>query len=64
MTKYGAKRGIITIGKVAPFGVGFTIGAGGNLLIARGVVKTAKAMFDSADQLNAADGDDDPTRDR
>ena len=64
VTKYGAKRGIITIGKVAPFGVGFTIGAGGNLLIARGVVKTAKAMFDSADQLNAADGDDDLTRDR
>ncbi len=55
VTKYGAKRGIITIGKVAPFGVGFAIGAGGNLLMARGVVKTAKAMFDSAEELNAED---------
>jgi len=55
VTKDGAKRGIITIGKVAPFGIGFTIGAGGNLLMARGVVKTARAMFDSAEELNAED---------
>lgn len=55
VTKYGTKRGIIAIGKVAPFGVGFAIGAGGNLVMARGVVKTAKIMFDSADALNSAD---------
>ncbi len=55
VTKYVATRGIITIGKVAPFGIGFTAGAGGNLLMARGVVKTAKAIFDSAEELNAAD---------
>lgn len=55
ITKYGTKRGIIAIGKVAPFGVGFAIGAGGNLVMARGVIKTARVMFDSADALNKAD---------
>lgn len=52
VTKYGAKRGIITIGKVAPFGVGFFIGGGGNLVMARGVIKTAQTMFDAVDSLN------------
>jgi hypothetical protein len=55
ITKYGTKRGIIAIGKVAPFGVGFAIGAGGNLVMARGVIKTAKVMFDSAEALNNSD---------
>jgi hypothetical protein len=55
ITKYGTKRGIIAIGKVAPFGVGLAIGAGGNLMMARGVIKTAKLMFDSAEALNDAD---------
>lgn len=48
MTKYGTKRGILVIGKVMPFGVGFVIGAGGNLAMALGVIKTAKRMFDAA----------------
>jgi hypothetical protein len=55
VTKYGTKRGIIAIGKVAPFGVGFVIGAGGNLVMARGVIRSAKTMFDAAEALNAAD---------
>lgn len=55
VTKYGTKRGIIAIGKVAPFGVGFAIGAGGNLVMARGVIKTARIMFDSAEALNRDD---------
>ncbi|MDV3135637.1 hypothetical protein [Mycobacterium sp. 29Ha] len=55
ITKYGTKRGIIAIGKVAPFGVGFAIGAGGNLVMARGVINTAQVMFDSAEALNSAD---------
>jgi hypothetical protein len=55
ITKYGTKRGIIAIGKVTPFGVGFAIGAGGNMVMARGVIKTAKMMFDSADALNQTD---------
>lgn len=57
VTKYGTQRGIITLGKVAPFGVGFVIGAGGNMLMARSVIKTTKAMFDSADALNADEDD-------
>ena len=57
VTKYGTQRGIIAIGKVAPFGIGFAIGAGGNLMMARGVIKTAKVMFDSAEALNQADSD-------
>jgi hypothetical protein len=55
VTKYGAKRGIIAIGKVAPFGIGLVIGAGGNLFMARSVITTTKAMFDSAEKLNAED---------
>lgn len=55
VTKYGTRRGIIVIGKAAPFGVGFAIGAGGNLVMARGVIKTAKLMFDSAEPLNKAE---------
>ena len=57
VTKYGTRRGIITIGKVAPFGIGLVIGAGGNLLMARSVVASTKVMFDSAETLNAADSD-------
>ena len=55
VTKYGTKRGIIAIGKVAPFGVGLVIGAGGNLVMARGVISSTKFMYDSAEKLNAAD---------
>jgi hypothetical protein len=55
VTKCGTKRGIIAIGKVAPFGFGLVIGAGGNLFMARSVITTTKVMFDSAEKLNAAD---------
>ena len=54
VTRYGTRRGILVIGKVMPFGVGFAIGAGGNLMMARGLIKTTKRMYDSADVLNAA----------
>jgi hypothetical protein len=45
------------LSSTAPFGVGFVIGAGGNLLMANGIIKTAKTMFDAADDLKAADRD-------
>jgi len=48
VTKYGTKQGIITIGKVAPAGFGALIGGGGNHLMARGVVKGARAAFGAA----------------
>lgn len=59
VTRYGTQRGILVLGKAAPFGVGFAIGAGGNLLMAKGVIKTAKTMFDAAEEFNAAERDDD-----
>lgn len=49
------KTGVIAIGKVAPYGFGPVIGAGGNLFMARGVIATTKVIFDSAEKLNAAD---------
>ena len=57
VTRYGTQRGVLVLGKAAPFGVGFAIGAGGNLFMAKGVIKTAKTMFDAAEELNRADGD-------
>lgn len=57
VTRYGAQRGILVLGKAAPFGVGMAIGASGNLLMAKGVVKAARKMFDAAEELNAADDD-------
>jgi hypothetical protein len=57
VTKYGTKRGIVAIGKVAPFGIGFVIGASGNRLMARSVITSTTVMFDAADRLNAEDDD-------
>ena len=47
VTKYGAKRGVIVLGKALPFGFGAAIGGGGNLLLAKGIVKaTRRAVED------------------
>ena len=40
---------------MTPFGVGAAIVAGGDMVMARRVIKTAKMMFDSADALNQAE---------
>jgi hypothetical protein len=48
ITKYGTKRGIIVLGRAAPFGLGVAIGGGGNFLMARGVIKATRKAFDSA----------------
>lgn len=48
VTKYGTKRGILVLGRAAPFGIGFAIGGGGNFLMARGVIKATRKAFDSA----------------
>ena len=57
VTRTAGTRGIIKLGSTAPFGVGFAIGGGGNLIMAKGIIKTTKKMFDAADEFNAA-GDD------
>lgn len=48
ITKYGTTRGIIVLGRAAPFGLGAAIGGGGNYLMARGVIKATRKAFDSA----------------
>jgi hypothetical protein len=45
VTKYGRKRGFVAMGKVAPFGIGVAIGAGGNRALGRVVVKTSRRVF-------------------
>ena len=39
--------------RLQPFGVGLATGAGGNLLLAKGVITTANKSFDAAAELNA-----------
>lgn len=58
VTRSVGRRGIIKLGSTVPFGVGFAIGAGGNLAMAKGVIKTTTTMFDAAAELNATDRDD------
>jgi hypothetical protein len=45
VTKYGTKQGIIVLGEVMPVGLGAAIGAGGNWLLSRGVVHSARRAF-------------------
>lgn len=47
VTRYGRKRGILVLGRAAPFGLGVAIGGGGNFLMARGVIKATRKAFDS-----------------
>jgi hypothetical protein len=54
ITKYGTKRGIIVLGRAAPFGLGVAIGGGGNFLMARGVIKATRKAFDNAFAHEAA----------
>lgn len=48
VTKWGTRQGILVIGKAAPFGIGMAIGAGGNLVMAKGIVKTTRVAVDTA----------------
>ena len=45
VTRYGSRTGILVLGKAAPFGVGAAIGAGGNLAMARMIIRSTKAAF-------------------
>lgn len=46
VTRYGTRRGVIVLGKAAPFGVGAAIGGGGNFVMAKGVVKATRKAFE------------------
>ncbi|MFC4019161.1 hypothetical protein ACFOW4_14585 [Micromonospora sp. GCM10011542] len=45
VTKYGAKQGIIVLGRVAPFGIGAVIGGGANATLATLAVRAARRAF-------------------
>jgi hypothetical protein len=43
--KYARKQGILTLGRLAPFGIGVAIGAAGNRAFGRTVVTTSRRVF-------------------
>lgn len=45
ITKYGTKQGILVLGKMAPFGFGAALGAGGNNLLGQATVKATYKTF-------------------
>jgi hypothetical protein len=45
VTRYGTRSGILVLGKAAPFGIGAAIGAGGNLAMARMIIKSTRLAF-------------------
>ncbi len=45
VSRYGSKRGIMTIGKLMPFGVGAAVGGGANWTLARAVSKHSRRFF-------------------
>lgn len=49
VTKYGAKRGGVAIGKLIPFGVGAVVGGGFNLATMKGFKKAAIKYYKSDD---------------
>ncbi|MGP5318752.1 C-terminal helicase domain-containing protein [Arthrobacter rhombi] len=46
VTKYGTKQGIVVLGKVVPFGVGAAIGGTMNFVMAQGLIKSARRVFE------------------
>jgi hypothetical protein len=45
VTRYGTRQGILVIGRAAPFGIGASIGAGGNLIVGRSVIAAMRHAF-------------------
>lgn len=48
LTKYGTRRGIATVGRLLPFGVGAVIGGGANYTMIRNLAKHADSFFRTA----------------
>jgi len=48
VTKYGAKQGVLVLGRDLPFGIGAAIGAGGNALLGRTTIAGARRAFGPA----------------
>jgi hypothetical protein len=45
ITKYGTKQGVLVLGKQVPLGIGAALGAGGNHVFGRLVIRSARAVF-------------------
>lgn len=45
LVKAGTKRGLVTIGKIAPFGIGAVIGASGNRAAGRRLITNSRAVL-------------------
>jgi hypothetical protein len=50
ITKYGTKRGLIVLGRLAPFGIGAVIGGAGNAVFGLTVVAGARRAFGPPDE--------------
>jgi hypothetical protein len=51
VTKYGVKQGVLVLGKQIPFLIGVGIGAGGNHLFGRSIIKSTKMILGPAPKL-------------
>lgn len=45
ITRYGTRQGVLVLGKIAPFGFGVVLGAGGNHLLGQTTVKATQKTF-------------------
>ncbi|SCE17528.1 hypothetical protein GA0115240_142173 [Streptomyces sp. DvalAA-14] len=45
VTKYGTKQGVLVLGKQVPLGIGTALGAGGNHVVGRLTIRSARAIF-------------------
>lgn len=46
LTRYGSRRGAMTLGKLLPFGIGAIVGGGANWGMTRAVAKQCRTFFD------------------
>ncbi|MEU4394360.1 hypothetical protein [Kribbella sp. NPDC023855] len=46
ITKYGTKQGLLVLSKQVPLGIGVLLGGAGNHMIGRGVLASARKVFD------------------
>lgn len=58
ITKYGTQQGVLVLSKQVPLGIGAALGAGGNHLLGRLTVKSARAIFGDPPLGWDGDGDD------
>lgn len=50
LTRYGSRRGMVTVGKLLPFGVGALVGGSANWALIRSISKRADRLFSGRDR--------------